>query len=250
MPKSREKRPLPHRNSLGLFGGQDALVEAMVSLGKPLVALLLNGRPLAVNVLAEKADGLLEGWYLGQEGGNAFADVLFGGVNPSGKLPVSFPRSVGESPAYYNRHPSADKNTYIEAGKARSPLFPFGFGLSYTTFEILPPSLQKAEISPDENVVFDVVVKNTGPREGTEVVQIYLRDDVSSVPRPVAELKAFRRVTLKPGQAETLRFQLGPEALSFWDRSMRRVVEPGVFTLSCGASSASLQSVKFKVKSS
>ncbi|WP_269319823.1 glycoside hydrolase family 3 C-terminal domain-containing protein [Sphingobium herbicidovorans] len=235
------------RSTLNLFGGQDLLVEAMIATGKPLIALLLNGRPLAVGGLTEKANALLEGWYLGQEGGSAFADVLFGHVNPSGKLPVSIPRSVGELPAFYNRHPSADKNTYIEAGKKRSALFPFGFGLSYTTFEISAPRLERAEVRAGEKLIFDVDVKNTGVREGSEVVQIYVRDDVSSVPRPVNELKAFRRVTLKAGQSRTLRFELAPEAFALWNRDMKRVVEPGMFTLSSGSSSEQLMPVKFRV---
>jgi len=182
-----------------------------------------------------------------REGGNAFADVLFGHVNPSGKLPVSIPRSVGELPAFYNRHPSADKNTYIEAGKKRSALFPFGFGLSYTTFEISAPRLERAEVRAGEKVIFDIDVKNTGVRKGTEVVQIYVRDDVSSVPRPINELKAFQRVTLKAGQSRTLRFELRPEAFALWNRDMKRVVEPGMFTLSSGSSSEELMSVKFRL---
>jgi beta-glucosidase len=217
----------------------------MLVTGKPIIALLLNGRPLAVTRLAEKANALFEGWYLGQEGGNAFADVLFGRANPGGKLTVSIPRSVGELPVYYNRHPSADSNGYVE-GKLK-PLFPFGFGLSYTTFDISPPRLSKAQTAPNEPVGVDVDVSNTGKRAGDEVVQIYVRDDISSVPRPVLELKAFRRVSLQAGEKRTLHFQLEPDALAFWDIHMKWVVEPGSFTIYAGDHSAALKSAKLSV---
>ncbi len=171
------------RSTLGLFGDQDALVEAIVATGKPIVALLINGRALAVNTLAEKANALIEGWYLGQEGGNAFADMLFGKVNPGGKLTVSIPRSVGQLPVYYNQHPSAKIRHYVD-GPA-TPLFPFGHGLSYTTFEISPPRLLKPQIAIGESAIVEVDVTNTGKRSGDEVIQLYIRDDVSSVPRPI-----------------------------------------------------------------
>ncbi len=233
------------RNTLGLFGDQDALVEALVATGKPIIALLINGRALAVNRLAEKANALLEGWYLGQEGGNAFADVLFGKVNPGGKLPVTFPHSVGELPVYYNRHPSADLNQYVE-GK-RQPLFPFGHGLSYTTFDISPPRLLNPRIAATETAVLDVDVTNTGQRAGDEVVQLYIRDDVSSAPRPVLELRGFQRVSLAPGEKRTLRFALTPDALAFWNIDMRWMVELGTFTISAGPSSAVLKSATLTV---
>jgi beta-glucosidase len=233
------------RSALGLFGDQDKLVEALLETGKPIVALLINGRALAVNRLAEKSNALLEGWYLGQEGGNAFADVLFGKVNPGGKLPVSFPRSVGELPVYYDRHPSADLNKYVEG--EREPLFPFCHGLSYTSFDISAPRLAKPQIASGETASVEVDVANTGSRVGDEVVQLYIRDDVSSVPRPVLELKGFQRVTLKPGERRALRFELTPDALAFWNVDMRWVVEPGTFTISAGASSAELRSTKLTV---
>ncbi len=234
----RESAP-GDRSSLGLFGDQDALVEAMLATGKPVVALLINGRPLAVTRLAEKANALIEGWYLGQEGGNAFADVLFGKVNPGGKLPVSFPRSAGALPIYYNYHPSAHLNGYIE-GKLE-PLFPFGYGLSYTSFEISAPRLLKAEITRDETAVVEVDVTNTGARSGDEVVQLYIRDQVSSAPRPVLELRGFQRLTLATGEKRTVRFELTPDALAFWDVHMRWSVEPGAFTILVGPSSATLK---------
>ena len=234
------------RSSLGLYGDQDALVEAVLATGKPVITLLLNGRPLAATRLAEASRALLEGWYLGQEGGSAFANVLFGRVNPGGKLTVSFPRSVGELPVFYNRHPSSDINVYIEG--RRTPLFPFGHGLSYTRFEISEPRLVRTEIASGEPAALDVDVTNTGSRVGDEVVQVYLRDDVSTVPRPVLELKAFRRVTLAAGEKRTLRFDLSADALAFWDIEMKWRVEPGTFTISAGASSAALKSTKLTVR--
>lgn len=233
------------RDSLGLYGDQDRLVDAMLQTGKPVIAVLLNGRPLAVTTLADKANALIEGWYLGEQGGHALADVVFGDVNPGGKLPVTFPRSVGDIPAFYNRHPSADKVGYVE-GK-RQPLFPFGHGLSYTSFSISPPRLSKSQIGVNESFSVEVDVSNTGKRAGDEVVQIYIRDLVSTVPRPVLELKAFRRVTVKPGESQTVRFDLSPEDLSFWDIDMRWTVEPGEFRLSVGNSSVNLQHAKLTV---
>ncbi len=233
------------RTSLGLYGDQDKLVDAMIATGKPIVALLLNGRPLATPRLAEKANALLEGWYLGQEGGNAFADVLFGKVSPGGKLPVSIPRSAGELPIYYNAHPSATVNAYIEG--PRQPLFPFGHGLSYTSFELSEPRLARPQIGPGETAIVDVDVVNTGSRPADEVVQLYVRDDFSSVPRPVLELKGFRRVSLKPGERRTVRFELAPDALAFWNIDMQWVVEPGTFTISAGNSSVALKSTKLTV---
>jgi beta-glucosidase len=233
------------RSSLGLWGRQDQLVDAMIATGKPIVALLLNGRPLAVARLAERANALLEGWYLGQEGGNAFANVLFGKTNPGGKLSVSFPRSVGELPVYYNQHPSAYANQYLE-GK-RKALFVFGHGLSFTTFDISAPRLAKSDISSREDVEVVVDVVNTGRRCGDEVVQLYIRDDVSSVPRPVLELRGFQRVSLAPGEKKTLNFRLTSDSLAFWDINMKWTVEPGTFTISAGSSSEYLKSVVLTV---
>lgn len=234
------------RNSLGLWGQQDELIDAIAATGKPIVALLLNGRPLATTNLAAKANALVEGWYLGQEGGHAFADILFGRANPGGKLTVSIPRSVGDLPVFYNRHPSADTNVYLE-GK-RTPLFPFGHGLSYTRFDISAPRLPKSETGLGETVHVEVDVANTGTRRGDEVVQLYIRDDVSSVPRPILELRRFERVTLEPGERRTIRFRLDPDDLGFWDADMRWTVEPGSFTILAGASSADLKPVKLKVR--
>ena len=238
------------RNSLNLFGDQDALVDAMIATGKPIVALLINGRPLTVSRLAEKANALVEGWYLGQEGGNAFADMLFGKVNPGGKLPITFPRSVGDLPVFYNKHSSAKiGQRYVEAKP--TPLFPFGYGLSYTTFEMTAPRLSKATIAVGETAIVEVDVTNTGQRPGDEVVQLYVRDDVSSVPRPVLELRGFERVTLKPGEKlDTFGMLDGdrsPGSLAFWNIDMNYVVEPGTFTIHAGPNSVDLKSVKLTV---
>jgi beta-glucosidase len=233
------------RNSLSLFGDQDKLVDAVLAAGKPVVALLLNGRPLAVPTLVEKANALMEGWYLGEQGGNAVADILFGKVNPGGKLTVSIPGAIGDLPVRYDRQPSALKNPYIE-GRVR-PLFPFGHGLSYTSFDMSAPRLVRSTIAVGETATVEVDVVNTGKRPGDEVVQLYIRDDVSSVPRPVLELRGFRRVSLSPGERTTVRFALTPDALAFWTIAMRFAVEPGTFTISAGPSSASLKTATLTV---
>lgn len=233
------------RNSLGLFGDQDALVDALLATQKPMVALLINGRALSITRLAEGANALVEGWYMGQEGGNAFADILFGRANPGGKLTVSFPRSAGDLPVFYNRHPSANLNQYIEGRKA--VLFPFGFGLSYSTFAISDPILAKSSILMGETALVDVEVSNTGKYSGDEVVQLYIRDKVSSVPRPILELKGFRRVSLKPGEKRTIQFELKPDDLAFWNIDMQWLVEPGEFSIAVGANSVALKSATLNV---
>lgn len=187
---------LGDRETLDMLGQQNELAKAIFDLGKPTVVFLLNGRPLSVNLLAERAPALIEGWYLGQETGHAAADLLFGRANPGGKLPVSIARSVGQLPIFYNHKPSARRG-YIDG--STKPLYPFGFGLSYTTFAISEPRLAKSTIRVGESTQVSVEVRNTGALLGDEVVQIYIRDDVSSVTRPVLELKAFQRVTLARG---------------------------------------------------
>lgn len=244
---SREAWAYDHlgdRASLDLVGDQEALANALFALGKPTVAVLLNGRPLAVGALAARANALIEGWYLGQEGGTAMADILFGDANPGGKLPVTIPRTVGQLPMFYNHKPSARRGYLFETTE---PLFPFGFGLSYTTFEMSAPRLSSSTIELDETVDVAVDVRNTGSRIGDEVVQLYVRDKVSSVTRPVLELKGFQRVTLAPGETKTVMLKVTPEALSFWDTSMTRIVEPGEFEILVGPSSAELKSALLTV---
>jgi beta-glucosidase len=235
---------LGDRESLDLLGQQNDLARAIFALGKPTVVFLLNGRPLSINLLAEKADAIIEGWYMGQETGYAAADLLFGRANPGGKLPVSIARSVGQLPIFYNHKPSARRG-YIDG--STKPLYPFGFGLSYTTFAISEPRLTKASIGVSDSTKVEVDVTNTGKRAGDEVVQIYIRDDVSSVTRPVLELKAFKRVTLQAGEKRTLSFDIKPSDLWFYNTEMQRVVEPGSFTIHAGPDSANLKSVKLMV---
>jgi beta-glucosidase len=235
---------LGDRSSLDLVGQQEDLAGAVLALKKPTVVLLLNGRPLSVNSLAKNAPALLEGWYLGQETGNAVADVIFGRVNPGGKLPVSIARSVGQLPIYYNRKPTSRRGYLFDS---TAPLYPFGFGLSYTTFEISAPRLARATVPAGQAAEVSIDVVNTGNRAGDEVVQLYVHDDQASVTRPLLELKRFRRLTLQPGERRTVTFELGPDDLALWNMDMKRVVEPGTFTISVGPNSADLKSATLTV---
>lgn len=246
---SREAWSLKHmgdRTSLDLIGRQDELVRALHALGKPLIVLLFNGRPLSIRDVAESAPAILECWYLGQETGTAIAEALFGDINPSGKLPITIPRSVGHVPAFYNHKPSARRGYLFDDV---SPLFAFGFGMSYTTFEFSAPRLTKSRIPREGATRLSVDVKNTGNREGAEVVQLYIRDLVSSVTRPIKELKGFQRIVLKPGESRTVTFEITPDLLKFWDVNMRYTVEPGDFELMTGNSSRDrdLQKIKLRV---
>ena len=235
---------LGDRSSLDLVGQQEDFARAILALNKPTVVLLLNGRPLSVNYLTKNAPALLEGWYLGQETGHGVADVLFGKVNPGGKLPVSIARSVGQLPIYYNHKPTARRGYLFDT---TAPLYPFGYGLSYTTFTISTPRIVTPTIKAGEAAQIDVDVANTGRRRGDEVVQLYVRDDQASVTRPVIELKGFRRVALAPGEKRTLRFELQPDDLALWNADMKRVVEPGTFTISAGPNSIDLKSATLTV---
>ncbi|MGH9444513.1 MAG: glycoside hydrolase family 3 N-terminal domain-containing protein, partial [Terriglobia bacterium] len=235
------------RDSLDPAGSQNQLIQSVVKTGTPTVVFLINGRPLSINYAAENVPAILEGWYLGQEGGTAAAQVLFGDVNPGGKLAITFPRSVGELPAYYNHKPSAELPYLFEK---RGPLFPFGHGLSYTTFGFSNLKLSPARIAREGETIVSVDVINTGSREGDEVVQLYLRDRVSSVTRPVKELKGFKRIHLKPGETQAVRFKLTPAELGFYNADMHWVVEPGTFDIMVGSSSATTISTPLEVVSS
>ncbi len=235
---------LGDRDSLDLIGRQNELVQAIVATGTPTIVLLLNGRPLSINWIAEHVPAILEGWYLGQETGTAVAAVLFGAVNPSGKLPITFPRSVGQLPVFYNHKPSARRGYLFNTN---SPLFPFGHGLSYTTFEYRDLKVSPAQISPGGTARVSATIVNTGTRPGAEVVQWYVRDQISSVTRPVKELKGFRRITLAPGEAQTIEFEITPDQLAFLDQQLQRYVEPGIFDLMIGSSSAQVQTVQLEV---
>jgi len=225
------------RDSLELLGNQDDLAKAMVATGKPVVVVMLHGRPNAVNYLAANVPAIVDGWYLGQEGGTALADVLFGDYNPGGKLPITVPRSVGQLPDYYYQKPSA-KREFL--GSTTEPLFVFGWGLSYTTFNYENLRISADHIGPQGATKALVDVKNIGSVRGDEVAQLYIRDEVSSVTRPVKELRGFRRVSLEPGETKTIEFALGPDELSFLNRDMHRVVEPGTFKIMAGGNSNEL----------
>ena len=222
------------RTSLDLFGRQEDLVKAMVATGKPVVALIFNGRPISVNYVAQNVPAILECWYLGQETGHAVAEVLFGDHNPGGKLPISIPRSVGQLPVFYNHKPSARRGYLLDEV---SPLYPFGYGLSYTRFAFKNLRLARKKIPQHGRTQALIEVTNTGKRTGTEVVQLYIRDTVSSVTRPVKELKAFQKITLAPGETRTVALDITPDSLAFWDVNMKYVVEPGEFEIMAGNSS-------------
>jgi len=231
--------------TLDLPGEQNELAAAMFALGKPVVVVLINGQPLGIPHIVEKANGVLEAWYAGQEGGTALADILFGDTNPGGKLPVTVARSVGQLPMFYNQKPSAHRGYHFES---KDPLFPFGYGLSYTTFEIGTPKLSSGRIGIDGSVKVAVDVRNTGSMQGDEVVQLYVRDVASSITRPVKELKGFRRVSLQPGATTTVEFTLGKDAFAFWNEDMKYVVEPGEFNIMAGPNSADLKTATLTVE--
>lgn len=238
------KSHMGDRDSLDLVGEQQELFDALKALGKPITVVLINGRPPTINKIATEANAILEGWYLGEQGGNAVADILFGDVNPGGKLPVTFPRSVGQLPFTYNHKPSARRG-YLFADA--TPLYPFGYGLSYSKFEMSAPKLSSASISKDGSVTVSVTVKNISNRTGDETIQIYVRDKVSSVTRSVMDLKGFKRVTLAAGEARTVNFKLGREAFQMWNVKMQRVVEPGEFDIMAGPNSVDLKTVTLTV---
>ena len=248
------------RASIELPGSQLELARAVIraarlSTGgqpKPIVAVLMNGRPLAIPELTAEAPAIVESWFLGSQHGNALADVLFGDYNPGGKLPVTFPRATGQIPLYYNhrntgRPPVAtEKYTSKYLDLPWTPLFPFGYGLSYTTFEYSNLRLSRQKMGPDDSLEVAVDLHNTGDRAGDEVVQVYVRDDVASVAEPVRALKAFRRVTLAPGETRAVAFKLAADSFALYDKQMRRVVEPGTFTVYVGTDSNAHLSARFE----
>jgi len=225
---------LGDRASLELIGMQNELARAMVETGKPVVVLLFNGRPNSITYIHTHVPAILECWYIGQETGRAVAEVLFGDFSPGGKLPISIPRSVGHIPCYYNYKPSARRGYLFDDVSA---LYPFGYGLSYTSFTFRNARLDKPVIRADETTTVFVDVTNAGNRPGDEVVQVYVRDLVSSVTRPVKELKAFKKIHLRPGESTTVALTIGPEQLSFTNIHKTLVVEPGEFAIMVGNSS-------------
>jgi beta-glucosidase len=245
---SREAWGLNHmgdRASLDLIGRQEELVKAMLATGKPVVVFLYNGRPLSINHLVQNVPVIFECWYLGQENGHAVAEVLFGDASPSGKLPITIPRSAGHLPVFYNYKPSARRGYLFDDV---TPLYAFGYGLSYTTFAIKNVRLEKEKIRTNGSTRVVADVTNTGKREGTEVVQMYIRDVVSSATRPVKELKGFQKVMLRPGETKRVSFEILPELLAFYDVNMKYVVEPGDFTIMIGNSSRDSDLVKLTLK--
>jgi beta-glucosidase len=241
------------RSSLDLPGQQQALVKAIQETGKPTAVVLMNGRPLTIGWLAENSSAILEAWFAGTQAGHAIADVLFGDVNPGGKLPVTFPRNVGQVPIYYNhlntgRPPDVNsKYTSKYLDVPWTPLFPFGYGLSYTQFRISELQLSADRIRSNGSVVVSVDVENVGTRSGDEVVQLYIRDVVASVSRPVKELKGFERVTLRPNEKRRITFTLKPESLGFYNSQLKFVVEPGEFKVMVGSNSADVMEKSFQV---
>ncbi|MFZ1082310.1 MAG: glycoside hydrolase family 3 N-terminal domain-containing protein [Candidatus Kryptoniota bacterium] len=226
------------RAHLGLDDLQLSLIRTLHETGKPIAVVLFNGRPLTINWVAENVSSIVETWYSGEKGGLAIADVLLGNVNPSGKLPITFPRSVGQIPFYYDHKPTS-RHAYVD--EADTPLFPFGLGLSYTTFKYSDLQISPSTIPVNGTAKITVNITNTGKVEGTEVAQLYVRDEVSSVTTPIIALKGFSRITLKPGETGEVTFEVGPEQLSLWNREMKRVVEPGEFKIMVGNSSADIR---------
>ncbi|HKE60009.1 MAG TPA: glycoside hydrolase family 3 N-terminal domain-containing protein, partial [Pyrinomonadaceae bacterium] len=242
------------RSSIDLPGRQLDLIKAVQETGKPTVVVLMNGRPLTINWIAENSPAILETWFAGTQAGNAIADVLFGDVNPGGKLPVTFPRNVGQIPLYYNhlntgRPPDANnKYTSKYLDVSWTPLFPFGYGLSYTKFKLSNLQLSAPRIGTNGNVTVTADLENTGSRAGDEVVQLYIRDVVSSVSRPVKELKGFQRVTLQANEKKQVKFTLGPSELGSYSRDLKFVVEPGEFKIMVGSNSVDLLETSLQVQ--
>lgn len=233
------------RFDLDVLGRQNDLAKAIFSLNKKTAVLLINGRPLSVNYLAEKAPAIIEGWYLGQEQGTAVANVVFGKVNPGGKLAVTIPRHVGQLPVYYNHKPYVHESPYITG--EYSPLYPFGFGLSYTQFKYSNLKLSSKKITANESIKITVDVTNSGDRDGDEIVQLYIRDMVSAVTRPVQELKDFSRIHFKKGETKSVEFIITADKLQYYGLDMKRIVEPGEFEVQVGKSSVEYLSDRFEV---
>ncbi|WP_026042821.1 beta-glucosidase BglX [Pantoea sp. A4] len=241
------------RTNIDIPLSQQKLLAALKATGKPLVIVLMNGRPLTLVKEDQMADAMLETWFSGTEGGNAIADVLFGAYNPSGKLPMTFPRSVGQIPLYYNHlstgrpydftNPQKYKSRYFDINN--SPLYPFGYGLSYTTFTVSPVTLSAPAMAHNGTINASVTVTNSGKRDGATVVQLYLNDPVASISRPVKELHGFQRIMLKAGESQTVSFKIDADMLKFWNQQLQQVAEPGKFNVMIGLDSARVQSASF-----
>lgn len=254
-----EPRSMSHeaasRTSLDLPGRQSELITALKATGKPLVLVLMNGRPLSIGKEQQQADAILETWYSGSEGGNAVADVLFGDYNPSGKLPITFPRSVGQIPNYYSHLntgrpylPGGPRNyTSQYFDQSHGPLYPFGFGLSYTDFSLSEVTLSTQTLKSDGNVNASVTVRNIGQRDGETVVQLYIRDVVASVSRPVKELKNFQKIMLKAGEEKAVHFSINESDLKFFNAQLEYAAEPGEFRVQIGLDSQNVKEQSFEL---
>ena len=255
-----ESRGMSHesssRTNLDIPASQRALITALKATGKPLVLVLMNGRPLSIDVQQQQADAVLETWFSGTEGGNAIADVLFGDYNPSGKLPITFPRSVGQIPTYYSHlsigrpftpgKPGNYTSQYFDEGN--SPLYPFGYGLSYTDFSLSDVSLSAKTLKPGATLTASVTVTNTGKRAGETVVQLYIQDVTATMSRAVKELKNFEKVMLKPGEQKVVQFTLGENDLKFYNAQLQHVAEPGEFNVQIGLDSQNVQQNSFQLQ--
>ena len=255
-----ESRGMSHeassRTTLTLPGSQQTLLKALKSTGKPMVVVLMNGRPLTLNWEKENADAMLETWYAGTEGGHAIADVLFGDYNPSGRLPVSFPRSIGQIPTYYNQlrigrpftpgKPANYTSQYFE--EASGPLYPFGYGLSYTQFSVSDVRLSQDTMRAGDRIEASVTVKNTGSRDGEVVLQLYLQDVAASVVRPVKELKDFRKIPLKAGESRVVSFPIDEDKLKFFNAKLQYVAEPGEFNVQIGLDAENVKQKAFVLR--
>jgi beta-glucosidase len=231
--------------SLSLPGIQEDLIEKLYATGKPLIIVLVNGRPLSIRRISERASAIVEAWFPGEEGGNAVADILFGDYNPGGKLPITIPQDVGQIPIYYSRRNSSFRDYVFMSAK---PLFPFGHGLSYTKFDYSSLEIEPNKVGPAGKVAISFYVKNVGELKGDEVAQIYIHAKAVSVSRPIKELKGFRRITLEPGERRKITFTLHMDQVAFYDRDMRLVVEPGLYEVMVGSSSEDIRLTgKFEV---
>ena len=254
-----ESRGMSHESSsrteLDIPASQRALIDALKTTGKPLVLVLMNGRPLTIDTQQQQADAVLETWFSGTEGGNAIADVLFGDYNPSGKLPITFPRSVGQIPTYYNHlsigrpftpgKPGNYTSQYFD--EPNTPLYPFGYGLSYTNFSLSDVKLSSKTLTPGATLTASVTLKNTGQRDGETVVQLYLRDVTASMSRPVKSLKNFEKVMLKAGEQKVVQFTLSEDDLKFYNADLKYVAEPGEFDVQIGLDSQNVQQNSFQL---
>jgi len=226
-----------------LPGKQQQLAEAILAVGKPVIVVLISGRPMAIVDLAEKADAILEAWVPGEEGADAIVETLLGENNPGGKLAISFPRNAGQIPVFYNHKPSGSHSNWYHdyVDESVEPLFPFGYGLSYTQFEYSDLKLDKTSVTKDESVRVSCTVKNVGKVRGEEVVQLYVQDEIASLPRPVKELKAFIRVSLEPGITKKITFEIPANILAFYDVDLNLIIEPGRIKVYVGSSSEDIR---------